>query len=462
MNILDRTLLLIYLPIALLIYWKILKNQRAKKWFLLVLSLIFYSLGGWQIMALLVGLSLVTYGLAHRKLTWLGVSLNLLALGIFKYWDFGVAQLGRLGIPDLLPILNLALPLGLSYYAFKHIGYLLDIHNDRYEATRDPIAFLTFSVLLFQISAGPISSYGDTGAQLRDLPNKLSPDYSYLGLLHVSIGLAKKLLLADAMLPIFELDFFLIDSPAHGFTTMWVYVFLRGIHLYLDFSGYTDIVLGFAYWFGIALPANFNSPYLAASPSDFWERWHISLSVWFRVYLFGPLSRSLLKRWGSKRRNLAQYSTNIFTMSLVGLWHGAGWGFILWGAYHGLLLNINAWLTRKRVKGLESGYYRFVVLLAVMFGWVFFYSSGFGTLRVMIMSLLGLNGLGDFGYFWAQVPVEMYISLATAAVVTFSGFGEAASLYKLNNRAIAVLAGVLLFLLLTLSGTPSDFTYARF
>ena len=124
--------------------------------------------------------------------------------------------------------------------------------------------------------------------------------------------------------------------------TSWIYVLLRGVHLYLDFSAYTEIVLGLGMWFGLSLPENFNRPYFATSPTDFWKRWHISLSEWFQVYLFSPLSRSWLKKFGSAYRTLGQYVANFFTMTLVGLWHGAGWGFILWGFYHGLLLNIDA------------------------------------------------------------------------------------------------------------------------
>jgi alginate O-acetyltransferase complex protein AlgI len=466
MQIIQRTFLIFYLPISLFIFWKLLKSPKAKRWMLLSLSLAFYSLAGWKFLILLIGLSLATFYMAQRGWWKVGIILNLSTLIVFKYWDFGITQLTRIstyfGEPILLPLFYLALPLGLSYYIFKHVGYLLDVQKGRYAPTGDLLSFLTFSTLLFQISAGPISSFQDTGEQLRNLPKRLSPENAYAGLLHLSTGLAKKILLADALLPIFDFPFYQSNSSGYGFWTMWMYAFLRGIHIYLDFSGYTDIVLGLSYWFGLTLPPNFDNPYFATNPSEFWERWHISLSQWFRVYLFAPLSRGLLKTWGRKRRDITQYTANFITMSLVGLWHGARWSFILWGLYHGLLLNLNARITGLKPNWRKSGFYRIATLLAVMLGWIIFFSPGFGTLRNSIATLLGFNGLGTIAPFFSQLSPTLYLPILISVIVTFSGFAEADNIRKYESQPIAILAGVLLALLLTLSGTPSDFTYALF
>jgi len=466
MQLLSISFLIFFLPACLVLYWKFIKTPRSRLWFLLAASLLFYSLGGIQFIPLLLALSLATYWLAQRKLIWPGVCLNLLALVVFKYWDFGITNLqnviDQFDIPFVLPLLRLAFPLGLSYYVFKHLGYLFDIQKGRYEATTDRLTFITYSVFFPQISAGPISSFQDTGKQLGNLPTSFSYDMGYQGLLHLAVGIAKKLLLAENIAIILGMRIFETEYLPDGLAVAWVLVLLQGFFLYLDFSGYTDMALGLGYLFGVTLPPNFDNPYTATSPRRFWERWHISLTQWFRIYLFSPLSRFLIQRWGATRKTIAQYTANIVTMTLVGLWHGASAWFVLWGVYHGVLLNINAWAERKRLRVVGSWISQVATFIAVMFGWSFFFSSGKGTFLIIFRNLVGLGGFGSFSDFFAELPANYHVMLIVTVLVIFSGYAEAANLSKIKKPWFAALVGILLAIPLMFLGEPSDFSYVQF
>ncbi len=456
MPIVSQLFLLAFLPLGLLVYW-LLPNARLKLAWLAALSVLFAYRAFPIHTALLLGLALATYFLARRGWYGVGVLVNLGVLGYFKYWNFGAAYLNRfsslVGGPSLLPILQVALPLGLSYYVFKHISYLLDVRAARHPASNDLLAFVTYSALFFQISAGPLSRYADTGEQLVNLPRRLEAQDAYEGMAHIAYGLAKKLLLADPLFVIIQ-NWQTQEYAYSGLVPAWLYVFTLGIHIYLDFSAYTDIVLGAARLFGLKLPPNFNNPYLATSPSDYWERWHISLSSWFRLYVFSPLSRWLLTRWDSARREWAQYISNLVTMTLVGLWHGAGLGYVLWGAYNGVLLNVGAWLSRR-----GRQFPRLLLVIAVFTGYAFFFSAGRQAIASLFGAMAGLHGLGSGpGLFY-----EESLTLWAAAVLAFSGAAEAANLPALSRRRTAVILGAVLALGLLLMGAkPGDFAYVRF
>ena len=284
--------LLVILPTSLLLYWFVFRTPNLRLWFLCVLSFAFYAVGDPKFLPLLIGLSLATYWLAQKGRPGIGIFLNLLALALFKVAGFGVRS-------SLLPGLNTdtalgnilagALPLGISFYVFKHLGYLLDVRAKRYPATSDLLGFVTFSAFFPQITSGPISSFNDTGRQLRNLSGRLSSEQVYSGLLSISMGLAKKLLIADVLARSLNSSLYASPMPGYGWMWAWLSLSIYAMQIYFDFSGYTDLVLGIGVLFGVTLPANFNNPYLATSPNEFWQRWHISLSGWFRLYLFFPI-----------------------------------------------------------------------------------------------------------------------------------------------------------------------------
>jgi alginate O-acetyltransferase complex protein AlgI len=243
----------------------------------------------------------------------------------------------------------------------------------------------------------------------------------------------------------------------------WYLVAVYTMQLYFDFSGYTDMVLGISALFGISLPPNFNSPYLAKNPAEFWERWHMSLSNWFNYHLFSPMSRSLLRKWGTHRRDQAQYAANLATMTLVGLWHGAGWSFILWGAYHGMLLNINAWWRRQN-KIFPSWVGRPLFILSLMLGWALFMSPDFEYLKYLFLQLFGFGGLGTTTIMvWGKDIAAA--SLLVALALSASGMSEAASVFDATRERsgwYALLWGGLAAMCLLLLGGQIQFLYVQF
>ena len=468
MNLTSHFFLLIFLPSTIGLYYGVFKSTRPKMFFLLFASYLFYALASWRFVPLLLGLSLITYWLAKLKWVRVGVVLNLVALGLFKYWNFGIETFNGLmhtmGLDLIAPLLQIGLPLGISFFVFKHIGYLLDIRQKRYQPAADFWTFATFSAYFPQISAGPISSYKDTAEQFKNLPSKLENHQIYEALVYLSVGLAKKILIADTLGA-------LLTSPLNkvggfdGLFPAWYMVIAYAGQLYFDFSGYTDLVIGVSKFFGIGLPQNFDNPYLAKNPAQFWERWHISLSYWFRFYLFFPLSRTFLRRWGSRKRELAQYTANIISMTLIGLWHGAGWGYIFWGTYHGILLNLNAWWKRRSQK-LSSWIARPLFLFSILLGWVLFMSPSADYLKYISMQLFGFGGLGKIAllknlFFNQATPV-----LLVAVPITFSGYAEASNLLArgIVSRArwAAVGLGFLAVLSLWMMKSNIPFLYAQF
>lgn len=451
MPITSYGFLLLFVPLIFLIYWR----TRHKLLVIGGASLLFYALGSLMFLPLLLGLSLLTFQLARWRRTGVGIALNLLALGLFKYADFGLGTLNQvtqtLGIPLLLPLLELALPLGISFFVFKHIGYLLDIRANRYPAVTSPLLLVAYSAFFPQISAGPMSIGDDTLRQLANLSDRLDSQHAVQGIISISIGLMKKILIADTLNQALQAGLF--NAESSGLVWAWASVGIFALQLYFDFSAYSDLALGVGMLFGVRLPANFNNPYLATTPSDFWQRWHMSLSAWFRTYLFSPLSRSLLQRWGTSRAPSAQYAANFVTMGLVGLWHGAGWGFVLWGLYHGLLLNAYAWGRRRRII-LEN---RFVLVFLVLIGWALFLSPDLNFAARLFTNLFGAGGIGVLSY-----PPSALLTAMAALTLTLAGMVEAANMPDLRRPAYAFALGILGVLCLLHLGSAAQFIYIQF
>ena len=322
------------------VYWRL--SHEAQNWFLLVGSYLFY---GWVepwFCLLLGGTTIVDWWVALRmgldrepssRRTWLLVSLisNLTVLGFFKYYNFFVesvaAALGTLGMAVPLPVLNIVLPVGISFYTFQSLSYTIDVYRGRLAPSGSLRDFALFVSFFPQLVAGPI----ERAEAL--LPRVQAPRVFNLvvardALVLMAWGFFKKLVIADNVGIVANRVFSMKDP---GFEMLWAGVFAFGIQIYADFSAYTDIARGSARWLGFDLMKNFDHPYLAVSPSDFWRRWHISLSSWFRDYLYIPL--------GGSRHGLPRTLANIMiTFVVSGLWHGAAWNFVLWGAFHGLLL----------------------------------------------------------------------------------------------------------------------------
>ena len=467
MSLASHLFILIFLPLALLLYYWLFKSPRSKMFFLLVVSLLFYTAAGWEYAFLLLGTSAFTYWAGHKSWYLLGILLNLGLLAFFKYWNFGIETFKQLmdsiGLSFVAPLLELGLPLGISFYIFRHVSYLLDLKVARYSPADEIWSFLTFSFYFPQISAGPISDYEDIARQFSSLPERLDYDRATTGLIYLSYGIVKKVLIADQIRLLLASN---INTAGNfpGLIPAWYILIAYAIQLYFDFSGYTDMALGVSTLFGIKLPENFKSPYLAQDINEFWKRWHISLSTWFRYYLFSPVSRSLLRRWGSSQREWAQYSANLLTMSLIGVWHGAGWGYFLWGLYHGILLNLNTWQKHSNFR-VPSWFSRPVFLISVLFGWALFMSPDWAYFHHLVAGLTGIHGLGNpelLNVLWQHTTT---IVLLATIPLTFSGYAEAAALVKeeYGRAGWQMLAwGILAALSILAIRQGLDFLYIQF
>jgi alginate O-acetyltransferase complex protein AlgI len=390
----------VFFLVVTTVYWRL--AHRAQNVFLLCASYVFY---GWfepWFCLLLAGTTLVDWwaGLkmdpdpsissetyAHppdevraRRKRWLVLSLisNLSVLGFFKYFNFFVesvqAGLGAVGLSTSLPVLQIVLPVGISFYTFQSLSYTIDVYRGRMRACRPLLDFALFVALFPQLVAGPI----ERASAL--VPRVLTPRVFNLvvardALVLMAWGLFKKLVIADNVGVIANRVFSMKDP---GFEMLWAGVFAFGIQIYADFSAYTDIARGSARWLGFELMKNFNHPYLAVSPSDFWRRWHISLSSWFRDYLYIPL--------GGSRHGLPRTLLNVMlTFVISGLWHGAAWNFVAWGTFHGLMLVVERTWGAIRGAGRHPGRHRLpvwralpqwaVMFLLVHIGWLMFRES---------------------------------------------------------------------------------------
>ena len=462
MNLTSLAFFFLFLPFSLLLYWKVLKSGQTRLWALLVLSYLFYGLAGWQYVPLLLGVSWLTFQAARRGWFTAGILINLAVLVFFKFIGFEFTVLKWLGFSGARMLFRVVFPLGLSYYTFKHIGYLLDVKRKRVPATADFLAFTTFSAFFPQISAGPLSSFQDTGRQLHALPEHIPAGQIFDAMVYITIGLAKKLLIANVLLETFRSGALSPLNPDSGLISAWLTVFSSVMGLYFDFSGYTDIVLGVGLLFGVQLPPNFNNPFLAQNIQEFWNRWHISLSNWFRVYLFFPLTRKLLVRFGQTRKATAQSLANLITMFLVGLWHGITFGNLAWGILMGLLLNLHTGLKRSnkliQPRFLATGGF----LISIFVSLAIFTSPSYVYAQMLVTKLIGLGGFEGWSHF-ATLGLERFGSiLLLSLLIAFSGYAEADKLLVDRKWWFAAAIGLLLWLCLLFMGKPVDFIYVQF
>ena len=403
----SSTFLFLFLPITLVgfvAFEKLRSRVWAQAW-LLVASLVFYGWANPAALQLLLPVVMLNYffgwalqrpDLRHGKwVLWSGVALNLLVLGYFKYANFLVANLNGL-LQTHVFISKILLPLGISFVTFMQIAWL--VASSRKEAVPCSLfEFLLYATFFPQIVSGPIVYQKESMPQFRVRRNAETRSVDFcVGATLFTIGIAKKVLVADTIAPWATQAFWAVSvGKPVTLTAGWIGALAYAFQLYYDFSGYSDMALGVARLFGIRLPLNFDSPYQATSISDFWRRWHMTLSRFLRDYLYIPLGGS---RCGGVRR-----SANLFiTMLLGGFWHGAGWTFLLWGGLHGGYLVINhAWTTFLESRGgriLGSGLFvgwggRIITFVAVLVAWIFFRASHFTDGCRLLFGMSGANGV---------------------------------------------------------------------
>lgn len=372
------TFLFFFLPCFILIYW--LVPQRLRGWVGLLGSLGFYAWGEpYCVLALLaaiganfaLGLAIGRADKRRRLWLWLGCCFNLGLLFVFKYLGFFAGLFGR--------ELSLYLPIGLSFFVFQALSYLVDVYRGTIPAERSFLPCALYFSFFPKMMQGPLMRYGDLSRQLP--PRPALSDLSD-GCFRFAVGLGKKLLLSA---PLGVLADSLCGSNALTTAGAWLGLLAYGMQLYFDFSGYSDMAIALGRMMGFRLPENFRYPYLATSVSDFWRRWHMTLGLWFRDYVYFPLGGSRVPRF-KLIRNL------LIVWTLTGFWHGASWNYLLWGFYFGLLLCAEK-LLRLEKRKIPIALRRSVTLLAVFFGWVFFRSSSAAQAFDWFAALFGHGAL---------------------------------------------------------------------
>jgi alginate O-acetyltransferase complex protein AlgI len=405
-----------FLPCTLLGWW-LLPRKPLRLAFLTGASWFFYAWWDWRYLPVLIGATSVDYvagSWIHRSedearrrlLLTASLTTNLGILAYFKYAGFFVDTLNGigsgLGLPPDLATLHVVLPIGISFYTFNSMSYTIDIFRRRIEPTRSVLEYTTFVALFPHLIAGPIVRFTDLAGQLRRLTPRLTSRHAALGLFFLSCGLVKKLLVADQLHPYVSR---LYANHAHvGVLTGWAAAVGYSLQLYFDFSGYSDMAVGLAWLLGFRFPQNFDSPFKAENISDFWRRWHMSLSSWFRDYLFIPLG-------GSRHGALRTVRNLVITMFLAGLWHGAAWTFVIWGLLHGFFLAAHAVLRKAGLTPPWVWLNRTLTFLLVCALFVIFRSLSVNVAGDILGAMFGLNGLDSSAEISTLLPGTFAIAL---------------------------------------------------
>lgn len=318
-----------FLPAVFLLY-RVVPSQRGKNALLALASLVFYAFGQLSYVPLFVASVILNYAAGralggmrrHRRaVLFTAVLFNLGVLGLFKYTDFVLSNLG-------LPTVGILLPIGISFFTFQGLSYVIDCYRKPETATRDFLKLLLYIAFFPQLIAGPIVKYHEIASQIDE--RRTTPEETEAGIFRFVIGLAKKLLVADAMGKAADTVF----GGAYGDPRLaWLGAICYTLQIYYDFSGYSDMAIGLGHMFGFTIPENFRRPYAAVSIRDFWRRWHISLSSWFKEYLYIPLG-------GNRKGKMRTALNRLFVFLCTGFWHGANWTFLVWGLGHGLLSSL--------------------------------------------------------------------------------------------------------------------------
>ena len=379
--------LCVFLPLNLALYYLIKKNAY-RNWLLIITSLIFYAWGEPVWVLLLIFSTLFDYFnalLAERyRGDWKGkaavalsVAGNLLILGYFKYSGFLLGNVNAL-LGTQLQITAFGLPIGISFYTFQTISYVVDVYRGEIEAQRSFFKLLLFVSLFHQLVAGPIVRYKDIAAEIEHRVETLE-QFTY-GVSRFIMGLGKKVLIANTAGKI-SASFLGTDYTRLPVTGAWLGIILFALQIYFDFSGYSDMAIGLGKMFGFTYKENFNYPYIARSATEFWRRWHISLGSFFKDYVYIPLG-------GNRRRHFL----NLFAVwFLTGLWHGASWNFVVWGLYYFVLIFIEKKFLLRIFEKLPAIVSRLYLWAAVLVGWVFFYHLDLGEALQFLGVMFGIK-----------------------------------------------------------------------
>ena len=473
----SLTFLFTFLPIVIL-----LVMICPRKWhnsILLVASLVFYAWGGVSFSIIILLSILINYfvGLMIDKTAgtkkskaflFLGIGVNLLILVLFKYSNFIIENINEVNRLFSLPVIeigNIALPLGISFFTFQAMSYLIDLYQNR-TSVQKRIDKLALYISLFpQLVAGPIVRYRDIANQIEK--RKIRLDLFSSGTERFIVGLGKKVLIADMLAPIVD-DVFAIQDG--GLTTLvaWFGVVLYSFQIYFDFSGYSDMAIGLGRMFGFEICENFNFPYISKSIREFWRRWHISLSAWFRDYVYIPLG-------GSRKSSERTHLNLLIVFFLTGFWHGASWNFVVWGLFHGFFMVLERNFSSSNQNFVIKTLTHIYAIAIVMIGWVLFRATDFSHAWFYLKSMFGMQQLADFQfnlipYFDAEITMISVVALLASTplfknVDLFFKNGNRIPLIFHSYNLITVIGLFGIFVLCTmklLTATYTPFIYFRF
>ena len=455
----DLIFLFCFLPISILLT-KQIRNIKLQNILLVVFSLLFYAWSNPIYVVLLILSILWNYFTAFeleaqddektkKILLIVSVVVNLFILGFYKYTGF---------LMDILHIqsnLKIALPVGLSFFTFSELSYIFDVYNSKSKPQKNIILFTLYVSFFGKISMGPIVSYHEMEDQLTN--RTLSKAQYASGMVLFSKGLIKKVLLADQLSYVYS-----ILQNNTSTLGVWLLAISYMLQIYFDFSGYSDMAIGLSRFFGFDFKPNFDHPYTATSVQDFWRKWHISLSRWFRDYLYIPL--------GGNRVDKNTYIRNIFIVWFcTGLWHGANWTFILWGLYYGCLLLLEKFFLREKLEKLPKPISHIYTLLVVLIGWVFFMSPNITTAFTTLGKMIGI-GATTFANNQAKFMLKSYFILFILAILLSTKVYDRIQIFVYNQykmKAVYTTWTIYIILLIVciafiVGGTYHSFLYFAF
>ena len=459
--------LFIFLPLVIFTYF-IIKNRTYRNIVLFIFSLVFYAWGE-PVYVLLMLFSIVcNYFLAliidkkkdkksSKKILILAVVINLLIIGFFKYSDFLIENINAiLGLN--MAKLNLGLPIGISFYTFQILSYVIDVYNKKVKVQKNIINLGTYIALFPQLIAGPIVRYETIAEELENRKETITKIID--GLKRFIIGLGKKVIIANNMAIIAD-TIYGADIASYGTVALWIAAFAYTFQIYFDFSGYSDMAIGLGKVFGFNFLENFNYPYIADSITDFWRRWHISLSTWFRDYVYIPL--------GGNRVSKIKWLRNILVVwMLTGLWHGASWNFVIWGLYYGILLIIEKLFLGKVLEKLPKIIRHIYTLLIVIVGWVIFRVESFSQITMVLGKMFSFQGADLFEQIilnfdiFSALPYFIPAIIASMPIIKniSSANKKKVSFHFMSN--VCTFAVFIICICMLLSSTYNPFIYFRF
>lgn len=468
----SSTFLIAFLPITVLLYYlvgvKLTKNIKVKNLILLIASLIFYAWGEPVYIVLMIISIIFNFYIGkdidaskksgqHRnaKRSFIfSIVFNLAVLGFFKYFGFLIDNVNGI-LHTHIEAPQLALPIGISFYTFQIMSYVIDLYRGETEVQECIIPFALYISLFPQLIAGPIVKYRDIAYQLEN--RKESLNKASQGITRFIAGLAKKLILANTLGAVYTS---VQATPATKISTAtaWLGIICYTLQIYFDFSGYSDMAIGLGKIFGFKFNENFNYPYIADSVTDFWRRWHISLSTWFKEYVYIPL--------GGNRKKTPRVILNLLIVWLLtGLWHGAAWNFIIWGLYYGILLIIEKYLLSKILPKVPKVIKHALTLLLVMIGWVFFSAPSLGEAFGYLGAMFGAGTAfadAQSSYIFGSNLILLIVGIfcATPIYKSIVNKFKPESVDKLKIIAYPLL--LILCIIFMISETYNPFLYFRF